>query len=150
MLAAVPWIGIFPAESQASARSGFYAVYLFASDGSAVFLSLNQGTEKVRGGTKPIEKRALDLRRAARLPAEASNEIDLASNARLPKKYEAGSAYAIGYAAGEVPGAERLDADLSAVLGYVEQAQDSGLEFDPELEPLHLVFKWAADYEART
>src|SRR4051794_28251177 len=63
----VPWIGVWPPGTDAPAYSGFYLVYLFAADGSAAFLSLNQGTEKVRGGKKPLAKRAGDLRAAAGL-----------------------------------------------------------------------------------
>ena len=41
-------------------------MYLFAADGSKVYLSLNQGTERVRGGRKPIAERAPDIRDAVR------------------------------------------------------------------------------------
>jgi hypothetical protein len=149
-VAEVPWIGIYPEGSTASAQSGFYAVYLFAADGSAVYLSLNQGTEQVRSGTRPIQKRALDLRTAARIPEDAGREIDLHSNASRPKKYEAGNAYAIQYAADEVPTAETLKDGLASVLAYLQTAIESGLSFDPEIEPTHFVLKWSADIEAQT
>ena len=148
--AEVPWIGVYPSDSDASARTGFYAVFLFAADGSTVYLSLNQATERLRGGTKPLEKRVLDLRSAADIPPNTNTEIDLASTASRPKKYEAGSAYAVRYGAGEVPVVEQLQRDLNLVLEYVTTARDRGLEFDPVLEPVDLVFKWSADFEAQT
>src|SRR5438477_2629473 len=57
----VPWVGLFLPSSEGSAQQGFYVVYLFAKDGSSIALSLNQGTEQVRGGLEVLTKRALDL-----------------------------------------------------------------------------------------
>lgn len=148
--AEVPWVAIYPPGSSASAQSGFYAVYLFAADGSAVYLSLNQGTERVQDGLPPLQKRALDLRAAAEISGEQLAPLDLRSNAARPKRYEAGNAFAIRYPALEVPGAEALEHDLTTVLEMLERAQAKGLIFDPEREPLHVVLKWSADLEAQT
>ena len=46
----VPWIRIFDKQRSPSATSGWYVAYLFAADGSAVYLSLNQGTTTFEGG----------------------------------------------------------------------------------------------------
>ena len=46
--AAVPWISIFDPAITTSATYGYYVVYLFHSSSPMVFLSLNQGTTKVR------------------------------------------------------------------------------------------------------
>src|SRR5690348_12772578 len=51
----VPWVGIFPA-GETSAKHGVYLVYLFAADGSRVYLSLIQGTEEVAGGLSVLKK----------------------------------------------------------------------------------------------
>ena len=40
----VPWIRIYSEKHSPSATEGWYVVFLYAADGSAVFLSLNQGT----------------------------------------------------------------------------------------------------------
>jgi len=149
-VAEVPWIGIYSSDASASAKSGFYVVFLFAADGSAVYLSLNQGTENVRGGVNPIRKRALDLRAASRITGDDGRVIDLASTAARPRKYEAGNAFALTHSAGEVPVGDQMRRDLEKVLGYLLAAQSSGLHFHPELEPLHAVFKWSADIEAQT
>jgi hypothetical protein len=147
--AEVPWLAVYPPYATPSAQSGFYVVYLFAADGSAVYLSLIQGTEKVLGGMSPLLKRALDLRAAAGL-SDSGDRVDLRSAAARPRKYEAGSAYAIRYAADAVPDDRVLANDLHDFLGYLTNATTSGLHFDPEIEPLHLLFKWAADRETRT
>src|ERR1051325_1974153 len=39
----VPWVRLFSKSSSPRATSGLYLVFLFSFDGSAVFLSLNQG-----------------------------------------------------------------------------------------------------------
>jgi 5-methylcytosine-specific restriction protein B len=148
-VADVPWIGVFPGDSGASAQIGFYVVYLFAADGSAVYLSLNQGTEQIRGGMPPLLKRALDIRTAAKIEA-VGDAMDLRSSSMRPRKYEAGNAIATRYPAAGVPGDEVLQRDLVRYLEFASVAAAAGLVFDPENEPLHLVAKWAADRESRT
>jgi 5-methylcytosine-specific restriction enzyme MrcB-like protein len=88
----VPWIAVWPPGADGLAYSGFYLVYLFAADGSAVYLSLNQGTENVWGGTQPLAKRALDLRAVSGVPADEQGAISLHSSAQRPRKYEAANA----------------------------------------------------------
>lgn len=145
----VPWFSVQTHQESASARRGFYVVYLFAADGSAVYLSLNQGTENVKGGRSPLVKRAIDLAAVAEVP-DAGDPIALHSRAQRPRNYEAANAYAIRYLIDEVPDGATLAADLDRMLGHLERAVASGLELDPESEPLHLLFKWSSDIEART
>ncbi len=145
----VPWVAIHPPGSTGTAQAGVYAVYLFAADGSAVFLSLNQGTEKVRGGLGPLRKRAGDLMSAAGL-GSPRDQVSLGKAGGRPAKYEAASAYAVRYDAGGVPADNTLQADLVEMLSALDRASAAGLNFDPELEPLHLLFKWSPEYESDT
>src|SRR5438874_11527945 len=46
----VPWVRVYDPELSPSATQGWYVVYLFAADGSTVYLSLNQGTTVFTGG----------------------------------------------------------------------------------------------------
>jgi MoxR-like ATPase len=146
----VPWVGIFSAARPASARQGFYLVYLFAADGSTVYLSLNQGTEHVKGGMGVLLKRAIDLRRAAGDPSEFAVPIHLRSTNTRPKRYEAGSALARAYYRDQIPGDADLQADLEQFLAFLASAEGAALQWDPEIEPLHLVFKWSVDRNSRT
>src|SRR5689334_22466944 len=53
----VPWTRFGSRERSPRATDGFYVVYLWAFDGSAVFLSLNQGTTDFDGAAfvrKPV------------------------------------------------------------------------------------------------
>lgn len=150
MLADVPWVGVFDKGGPASAKSGFYLVYLFAADGSAVYLSLNQGTENLQGGLAPLRKRSLDLRDAVGNPEGLLQEITLKSVNQRPKRYEAGSALAISYARDSVPPDEQLKEDLWRFLGIVTLAEKSGLTLDPNMEPVHLLLKWNTTLEPNT
>jgi 5-methylcytosine-specific restriction enzyme B len=143
-VADVPWAGVHLRGGAATAKQGIYAVYLFARDGSAVYLSFNQGTENVGGGLSVLRKRALDMQRAAGI-VDAGDRVDLRSSNARPKRYEAGSAYAVRYEAGAVPDDVALRADLETMVSYVDAAVAAGLWFDPTREPLHLLFKWSRD-----
>jgi MoxR-like ATPase len=147
--AAVPWVAIHSFDTVASGEEGIYAVYLFSTDGSSVYLSLNQGTEKVRGGLDPLIKRARDIRTASHLSAP-EDPIDLGKHEGRPARYAAGSAFAIEYEVGAIPSDEDLADDLEEVLSAVDLALDRGLKFHPEFEPMHLIFKWSEDVESQT
>lgn len=143
-VADVPWAGVHPAGAAVTAKQGVYAVYLFARDGSAVYLSFNQGTENVGGGLSVLRKRVLDMQRAAGI-IDPGDVVELRSSNARPKKYEAGSAYAVRYEAGAVPDDAVLRADLETVVSYVDAAVAAGLRFDPTREPLHMLLKWSRD-----
>ncbi len=117
---------------------GFYIVYLFASDGSAVYLSLNQGTSEFRSSAmrpindnKEIEARATSARRALRdfdempMTHDLSISIDLAIDSisnvgtesrRRSRNYEYGNVFARRYSRFSVPTDEDLLQDLSDML----------------------------------
>lgn len=145
----VPWVGAYANGVHPTAQQGVYAVYLFARDGSAVYLSFNQGTEHLRGGSAPLRKRALDMRDAAGV-TDPGATVELKSSNARPQAYEAGNAYAIRYDAGAVPDTTVLVRDLERMLAFVDRATASGLTFDPTREPLHVVFKWSAERNPRT
>ena len=46
----LPWVRIYSPRYAPTAQAGIYLVYLFAADGSRVYLSLNQGTSELRSG----------------------------------------------------------------------------------------------------
>lgn len=145
--AEVPWIAVFPSDQGASAQQGYYIVYLFSADGSAVHLTLASATENLP--KVAIQKRTLDLRTAVGAQEGLLAEVGLRSDALRPQKYEASCAFAISYAAGEVLDDEQLLADLRRFLELWDTARDSGLRFG-EVEPLHLVLKWSPDREPET
>lgn len=148
--AMIPWVAVFAPGTEASPRHGIYAVYLFAEDGSSVYLSLNQAAEQLGGGEAPLRKRAQDIRRAVGPADDYLTAIDLKTTANLGRKYAAGSAYAVRYQRGQVPPDAQLESDLRRVLVMVMRSLESGLDFDPVREPVHVLLKWSAGHEPNT
>ena len=144
----VPWVGLFPADAQASAQVGFYLVYLFSKDGKIVYLSLIQGTEHVKG-LEVLVKRSIDLRRLIGPEEGLLTQIDLRSTAARPRKYEAATAYAVRYESGTLPEDDVLVRDLERMLELLERVRMGGLPWQDD-EPLHLIFKWRYEREPRT
>jgi MoxR-like ATPase len=149
-VADVPWVALFPSGDVPSAKRGIYVVYLFASNGSRVYLSLNQGTEEVRGGAAALRKRALDIRAVVGVRADLLTEIDLASDNQRPKRYEAANAYAVQYRSGQIPDAETLRRDLDRFLELLSKVLQSAIQFHPDREPVHLLVKWSAERNRAT
>lgn len=132
----VPWVRVFSPRYSPRATEGFYLVYLFAGDGSRVYLSLNQGTSEFRSNAmRPIrnEPVLLDRSGAARqLFDEWSSEslqgltpsIDLRvqelevgdESKQRSHNYELANVYAIPYDADTPVSDETLRSDLVRML----------------------------------
>lgn len=138
-IADVPWVTLMPPNT--SPQNGHYAVFLFAADGENAYLSLNQGTQRVERTV--IRKRALDLRTVAR-PDDPRllDAIDLGSSNTLPRKYEAGNAFALRYERGAVPDESTLADDVALMTTAIHTARDAGIDLTKP-EPIHLLLKWA-------
>ena len=133
--APVPWIRIFNPDYSPSASAGFYLVYLFAADGSSVYLSLNQGTSefranKMRPVTTPgeLDNRAAIARSKlddwdSGILTEGEFQIDLgvekievgAESKLRARNYEHANIVAIKYAASNIPQDEVLLKDLKSM-----------------------------------
>jgi len=142
-LAEFPWVAVFPPGAGTRATMGIYLVYLFAADGSRVYLSLNQAATQLDGGVMALSKRALDLRTAVGPQESLDRSIDLAGTGRLGRAYAAGNAYAISYTAQQLADGAPLAADVHRMLALLQRALDLGLDFDPKVEPVHLLLKWS-------
>ena len=126
----VPWVRIYNPRFSPSAMEGWYVVFLIAADGSAVFLSLNQGTTKLLNGSSvPIEPEILsDKVKDARSKLNDPNvdvaglleTIDLRDPGNRGRSYENGNAYAIRYDAGTIPGDAAILSDASRLLNLLK------------------------------
>jgi 5-methylcytosine-specific restriction enzyme B len=149
--AAVPWVAVFAPGTPPSAKAGVYACYLFAADGSTLYLTLIQATEELRGGIPALTKRTLDLRGALpNPPADSSTVIDLRSSVDRARRYEAATIIAKRYARGAIPPDEDLRDDLAAFQAALQIVLPPAAEMSGEIEPAHLLLKWNADREPRT
>ncbi len=117
----VPWVRIANRQLSPNPRQGWYAVYLFAEDGSEVSLSLNQGTQ-LWDGVGMRSRRATAIRPRsdwARAQIEGlvleRSRLDTAihlGDSDKSRAYEAGAVVAYRYRRGEIPDDETLATDL--------------------------------------
>lgn len=135
----VPWVRVFSPTYSPRATEGFYLVYLFAGDGSRVYLSLNQGTSEFRSSAmRPINDEQLLLARAAAarqlfdgwspdLMQGLTPTIDLAvtglpvgaESKRRSRNYELANVYALPYEADTRLEDEVLRSDLMRMLPFL-------------------------------
>jgi hypothetical protein len=133
----VPWVRVFSPELSPSATAGVYLAYLFAADGSRVYLSLQQGSSELRSGRmRPLNGAArlrangADARSSIRellespLGVDLAVEMDLAA-ARAPVKqyarrrianYEHANIVAIQYDSRSIPSEDVLLEDFGRML----------------------------------
>ena len=138
--AEVPWLSVFDPIVTESATTGYYVVYLFSAARPEVHLSLNQGTTAVRLEFKAQAREVLRDRARlirARLKDHVTGfdvyDLELGSNATLPKDYEAGHAFGRQYSLDALPAEEMLRFELQAICrAYLALTYRGGL--DPSAE----------------
>ena len=120
----VPWIRLYLQSRSPSATNGWYLVYLFARDGSAVYLSLNQGTTSIAGGdfhSRPADYLKERVTWAKRVIDEIDTNryhatIALADPGGLGAGYEQGNVFALRYDADAIPEDQTLAEDFIDML----------------------------------
>jgi len=119
--ARVPWVRVNDASLSPNARTGWYIVILFAADGSAAYLSLNQGTSRLK---KPEIEQRVAAARTQKLAIELdhverdgrfSTSIDLMTGG-LADGYELGNVTSVKYPSGQVPDDLQVLNDLDELL----------------------------------
>lgn len=140
----VPWIRVYSRQYSPSAQVGTYLTYLFATDGTRVYLSLMQGTSEFRSGSmRPagdvdaIRSGAAQARSAlgdlGEGPAAiaATMSIDLAGGGlrswdsrRRVRNYEAANILAREYRSGQIPADGQLISDLYDFLPLLARLYD--------------------------
>ena len=136
----IPWFRVFHQDYSPSATMGWYLVYLFALDGSAVYLSLNQGTTFSTGNdfvTRDVKETQdrVDRARAETVsildegdkPTNLLWDIDLRDDKRLAKGYENGNIWAISYKEGLIPDDQELRKDLLKMLTHLQTLYQNSL-----------------------
>lgn len=123
----VPWLAIFHKDITKSTRKGVYPVYLFKSDGSGVYLSLNQGVtdleERLGRREAKIEGNRIGnaiLKDIPLLRDWNNDRISLMAQTNLAKSYEHANIAAKYYSIDSLPSNEVLEQDLFELLAYYE------------------------------
>lgn len=119
----IPWLSILDERITISTQDGIYPVFLFRSDGSGVYLSLNQGTTVPSRelGKQKAEQKARDtieliVKKMPQLNSWVKGALDLRSNTSLGKSYEAPNIAAKFYDKASIPDEEILGKDLNEIL----------------------------------
>jgi len=127
-----PWIGFLDADESTTFQQGIYVVYLFSEDLKSVYLSLNQGTEKL---VKKLKMKSADQlthlqNTASKIRGEFSNSekvgtsasIDLRHKGGRPETYQAGNIVSIEYDTANLPPLKNLENDLSRFISLYQRA----------------------------
>lgn len=130
--ATIPWLGIFNKSITTTATQGVYIVYLLASDGNSLYLTLNQGCTKTKSGhtkeeaIRTLREKAKEIvSRIDNRGFAADEEIDLGDGlTELGELYQKGTIFYKKYTKGNVPEEAELQDDLSRMMDiYREYAE---------------------------
>jgi len=125
--AEIPWIGVFDKEITESPTHGYFVMYVFTSDMSAVYLSLNQGWLffKDTYGPQAKEKIATAAEAYRRILGQEErfdyDRISIKTDRELGVAYELGHIYGKKYEKGMIPGDETLKRDLLEIIALYER-----------------------------
>jgi len=128
----IPWLGVFDREITTTATKGYDIVYLFRSDMSGVYISLNQGwtyfKDKygIREGKNKIRLVSDAWQNILSSPLNdfSFDEIDLkrvSSSSDLAKGYELGHICGKLYEKDKIPSSDVLIEDLRNLLGVYRE-----------------------------
>ncbi len=126
--AEIPWICVFDLDITNSAQDGFYIVYLFKSDMSGVYLSLNQGWTQyerqfgIKDGRTEISKNSNYAKSLLKSDQGFSYDAIVlnASNA-LGKGYELGNICSVYYSVDTIPSEVEIINDLRNLIGVYRE-----------------------------
>ncbi|POR00268.1 hypothetical protein AU468_09770 [Alkalispirochaeta sphaeroplastigenens] len=136
----VPWLSILDPDVTKTTQDGLYPVYLFKSDGSGVYLSLNQGTTipaKKLGKRKAVQ-RARYFSEEAREKIKTSNswsrgDINLLAKTPLGKSYEAPNIFSKYYPCENIPDHSVLKDDIFEILNIYENSKYLWINFNEKI-----------------
>jgi len=133
--ATVPWVAIMDTRLTKTTQSGIYIVYLFAGDGSSLYLTLNQGCTDIiqKKGRNAAHKEMVHTAHKVRKMISTPLGFTSANNITPGNDfYESGCIFYKQYKAGCLPDDETLIADLRVLLNaYIEYYELTKPEHNP-------------------
>lgn len=139
----VPWVAVLDPDVTSTAKSGLYLVYLFSTDLTRIYLTMNQGAtarndawkhkprpnglsvEAATIGELELVAQAIRAELDESLLAGTSAAIHLGSASFLPMAYEAGTIAAIEYKTSDLPTEIQLISDLQWFLSIYDASVDA-------------------------
>ena len=128
--AEIPWICIFDSQITLSAQKGYYIVYLFRSDMSGMYLSLNMGWTQFENKFKPLRVARRNIKGTAEacktllrssLSDFSYEPIDLLTTRVLGTGYELGHICGKFYSRNNIPEDNILVDDLRNLIGVYRE-----------------------------
>jgi 5-methylcytosine-specific restriction protein B len=161
--AKVPWIALLDPRETSTTQHGIYIVYLFRQDMSAIYLCLAQGVTQPHQQKGAREARSFLRETGQEVRAvigdlaqhgfSINDQADLRADPGLGAQYEDSVIAHKLYEAGKLPADDVLISDLGvtadAYVRYVDHKVSTGVD-KLNNAPLHLLFKWSADFDAQT
>jgi 5-methylcytosine-specific restriction protein B len=128
--AKVPWLAVLSSKITETTQEGVYPVFLFRSDSTGVYLSLNQGTTypKDKYGKKATQytsKVAEVIRQKFLLKHWDKNKLDLRATTKLGQSYEEPNIYSKLYSFDKIPNENELIGDLIEICSLYDQIEKS-------------------------
>jgi 5-methylcytosine-specific restriction protein A len=126
--AEIPWVCVFDREITESAQDGYYIVFLFVSDMSGLYLSLNQGWTQY-SNKYGVPNGKIEIRRNASIAKKllksvegfSFEDIHLNANSTLGKGYELGNICHKYYALNMIPEDTEIINDLRNLIGIYRE-----------------------------
>jgi hypothetical protein len=157
--ATVPWVAIMDTRLTTTTQSGIYVVYLFAGDGSSIYLTLNQGCTDIiqKKGCNAAHNEMVHKANKVRMMISTPDGFTAANDITLGNDfYESGCIFYKQYISGCVPDDKVLIADLVALLdNYVQycnmiQSENSIpiKKYNPEVIEKAMDDEYKSDFKA--
>ncbi len=125
----IPWLSILDNNVTTSTQEGIYPVYVFKSDGTGVYLSLNQGTTKPREQlgvalAKVREKSISEKLRIkiSQLEGWNSDSLDLRASTILGQSYQDSNIGSKFYSLDSLPANDIIEKDLLEIINIYKKA----------------------------
>jgi hypothetical protein len=115
----VPWVAIMDTRLTTTTQRGIYIVYLFAENGSSLYLTLNQGCTDIilKKGRKYANKEMVDTADKVRMMIPTPGGFSSTNTISLGNDfYENGCIFYKQYRVGSIPDDETLVTDLRVLL----------------------------------
>jgi 5-methylcytosine-specific restriction protein A len=105
-IAEIPWVGVFDKDITETAQTGYYIVFLFKSNMSGFYLSLNQGWTQYKDRYDDLKEAKLEIKKSAEKAQTILRTtldfdigpIELGAMGDLGKGYELGNICSVYYA----------------------------------------------------
>ena len=132
----IPWFRAYSRLHSPRATTGWYIVFLISFDGSAIYLSLNQGTtdyidnQFITKSSEELMSRVLSARQILGIVNERRQtrfiyDMDLRVKGKLADSYSLGNIVSFRYDVGKIPKADIIKTDFELLVKFLKILQEN-------------------------